>query len=298
MTDARLLRAQGERVEVSIAGYADVDVYRAAMLRSKERIGRWNPVNPDDLVHHLSAQSEKHRTFLIRDRSDELRGPGGLVGCVNVSNVVYGRFRSATMGYNAFDGYAGTGMFAEGLRLVVEVAFREPPQGMGLHRVEANVRPGNARSAGVLRSIGFRRERTVRRMLWLADGADGPSAWRDHDSYAVTVEDWPAHAYTPSQQPRGVLVTNASVPDADVISVAAELGATPLVGLTFEAAARIATASGAPIVWAAGEHAADAVHLMRGQRRASSDVSERIRGASASTKHAVAAALAVRDLLG
>ena len=62
------------------------------------------------------------------------------------------------MGYDAYDPYAGRGLFAEGLRLVVGLVLAAEPGGMGLHRLEANVQPGNTVSAGLLRSLGFQRE--------------------------------------------------------------------------------------------------------------------------------------------
>ena len=78
---------------------------------------------------------------------------------------------------------------------------------MGLHRLEANVQPGNAVSAGVLRSLGFQREGTSPRMLWLPDET-GAERWRDHDSYAMTAEDWPAPAYAPPRAARTVVLVN------------------------------------------------------------------------------------------
>ena len=100
------------------------------------------------------------------------------------------------MGYDAYDPYAGRGLFAEGLRLVVGLVLAAEPGGMGLHRLEANVQPGNTVSAGLLRSLGFQREGSLPRMLWLPD-ASGRERWRDHDSYVMTAEDWPAAPYAP-----------------------------------------------------------------------------------------------------
>jgi ribosomal-protein-alanine N-acetyltransferase len=75
---------------------------------------------------------------------------------------------------------------------VVDIALRSGADGgMGLHRVEANVQPGNVRSAGVLRAIGFRHEGETPRMLYLAargSDSDGLETWRDHERYAVTRE--------------------------------------------------------------------------------------------------------------
>lgn len=259
--DGRLLVADGERVHVSVATGGDIAPYREAMTRSASRIGRWNPVNPDDLVHHLAAQSATHRTFLIRAK-DAARVTGdeaGLVGCVNVTNVVHGRFMSATMGYNAFDPYVGTGLFREGMALVVGTVLRQAPQGMGLHRLEANVRIGNDTSAGLLRSLGFRRERTMRRMLWLADGLGGRSAWFDHDSFAVTREEWPAATHAANDLPTGVIVCGSGTPAAAAFAVARELGGVALADVPFDAALTTARYAAAPVVWLAGDDA-EAAH--------------------------------------
>jgi ribosomal-protein-alanine N-acetyltransferase len=56
---------------------------------------------------------------------------------------------------------------------------------VGLHRVEANVRPENAASRRVVEKLGFREEGLHQRYLYIDGG------WRDHISYAVTREDVP-----------------------------------------------------------------------------------------------------------
>jgi ribosomal-protein-alanine N-acetyltransferase len=191
------LHADGEQVRVHTIAPADVAPYRRAVEQSRRRIARWNPVNPDDIRGHLAAQSRSHRTFLVRAHHPE--GDHDVVGKVNVTGVVHGRFRSAALGYDAYDPYAGRGLFSEGISLVIGVAFAAEPEGMGLHRVEANVQPGNVTSAGLLRGLGFRYEGFTPRMMWMADVA-GREQWRDHDRYALTAEEWPAPAF-PAQEP-------------------------------------------------------------------------------------------------
>ncbi|MGZ4719469.1 MAG: GNAT family N-acetyltransferase [Oryzihumus sp.] len=213
------LHAVGERVWVSPVRREDLDPYRRAVERSRDRLSRWNPVNPEDLATHLGAQSRGHRTFVIRARRPE--GDHDVVGKVNVTNVVHGRFLSAAMGYDAYDPYAGRGMFAEGMRLVVGLAFAAEPHGMGLHRLEASVQPGNVTSAGLLRSVGFRHEGYTPRMLWLADSS-GRESWRDHDRYAMTAEEWPARPYAP-QRRRRLVVLVGGVPGSGRTTLARAL---------------------------------------------------------------------------
>src|SRR5512144_2254508 len=56
---------------------------------------------------------------------------------------------------------------------------------VGLHRVEANVRPENEASRRVVEKLGFRAEGIRRRFLHIS------GQWCDHVCYAVTVEDVP-----------------------------------------------------------------------------------------------------------
>lgn len=206
---------KGSRVWVAVAGEQDIAPYRRAVEQSRRRLSKWNPVDPDDLGRALSRQSRDRRTFLIHVLTPE--GDHDIVGKVNVSDVVRGRFESAAMGYDAYDPYAGRGLFAEGLRLVLNLLFTpEDAGGMGLHRVQAAVQPGNVRSAGLLRSLGFQREGFSPRMLWLPD-ADGNHAWRDHESYVMMRDEWPAQSYPTARGRRVVALVNG-VPGSEVIN--------------------------------------------------------------------------------
>lgn len=183
---------------------------------SRDRLARWNPVNPDDLSYHLKRQSDAHRTFMIRALTPV--GDHDMVGRVNVTNVVRGRSQSATIGYDAYDPYAGRGLFAQGLALVVDLALADEPSGMGLHRLEAGVQPGNVRSAGMLRSLGFRRRGSWPDFLWLPDES-GADDWRDHVCYGITRAEWPPAGHPERVPSRPVVVlTAASADQADAVA--------------------------------------------------------------------------------
>jgi len=200
------LHAEGGRVRVRTVRLPDIAPYRRAVEQSRERLSRWNPVDPDDLERQLPRQSRDHRTFIVHARAPE--GDHDIVGKINVSDVMRGRFESAAMGYDAYDPYAGRGLFSEGLRLVVSLVLTpEDAGGMGLHRIVAAVQPGNVTSAGLLRSLGFQREGYSPRMLWLP-GEDGNDAWQDHASYVVTREDWPAEPYATARGRKVVVLVN------------------------------------------------------------------------------------------
>lgn len=103
---------------------------------------------------------------------------GGLAGQFHLSQIFMGGFRSAYLGYAALRPFAGTGRTTEGLRLAVRWAFER----VGLHRLEANIRPENVASIRLVERVGFVKEGYSEGYLFL-DGA-----WRDHERWAVRTE--------------------------------------------------------------------------------------------------------------
>lgn len=104
-----------------------------------------------------------------------------LAGQVTASGIVRGAFDSAFVGYWIDGALAGRGILPTALALVVDHCFGP----VGLHRIEANIRPENAASRRVVEKLGFRPEGLHERYLYIDGG------WRDHLTYAVTREDVP-----------------------------------------------------------------------------------------------------------
>jgi ribosomal-protein-alanine N-acetyltransferase len=131
----------------------------------------------------LPATAQDFRAYLRRyERPDEeswlicLRSTGAMAGVVNINTIIRGRFQCASLGYTAFAPAAGQGYMTEGLGLVVRYAFEE----LRLHRLEANIQPGNHRSLRLVQRLGFRREGYSPEMLFIN------GAWRDHERWAIT----------------------------------------------------------------------------------------------------------------
>jgi len=104
-----------------------------------------------------------------------------LVGQLTVSGIMWGSLRSAQVGYWIDQGSAGLGIIPTALALATDHCLFV----MGLHRIEVNIRPENAASLRVVEKLGFRDEGVRRRYLHI----DGD--WRDHRSFALTVEELP-----------------------------------------------------------------------------------------------------------
>lgn len=133
------------------------------------------------------ATPERFRRYLRRCRQANFRGmlvcrreDGRIVGVINVSEIVRGALQSAFVGYWAGAAFAGRGYMARGLALVLRHAFRD----LGLHRLEANLQPENARSRRLAKGAGFRKEGLSRRYLKIG------GRWRDHERWAITREEW------------------------------------------------------------------------------------------------------------
>jgi len=119
---------------------------------------------------------------------------GRLAGQVTVDNIVRGALRSGFLGYWIDREFAGRGVASLAVALVCDHVFGQ----VGLHRVQADIRPENGPSQRLVERLGFQREGLLRRYLEI-DGA-----WRDHYSYALLAEDHPGGvlAHWRSQIPR------------------------------------------------------------------------------------------------
>jgi ribosomal-protein-alanine N-acetyltransferase len=110
-----------------------------------------------------------------------IRVEGRLAGQVTIDNIVRGAMRSGHLGYWIDRSVAGRGMASLAVALVCDHAF----SAVGLHRLQADIRPENLRSQRLVERLGFHREGLLRRYL------DIDGDWRDHVSYALLAEDNP-----------------------------------------------------------------------------------------------------------
>ena len=161
------------RVSIRSPEPTDEPAFLAAARSSRSLHGSWvaPPRTPAAFRAYLERMSQPQNLGFLVVRRDT----GALVGVINLTNIVLGPFRSGYLGFYAFLGHERRGLMHEGLALVVRHAFRK----LGLHRVEANIQPGNAPSIALARSCGFRKEGCSPRYLKVA------GRWRDHERWAL-----------------------------------------------------------------------------------------------------------------
>ncbi|MFF8960684.1 GNAT family N-acetyltransferase [Streptomyces sp. NPDC014894] len=178
--------AAGPRVTVAPLTRADGDEFTAGARAAVGHHRPWlfPPLTAAEYASYADRliDEEARAGFLLRERAT-----GRIAGFVNINNIVAGAFRCGALGYGAFAHAAGRGLMSEGLALVLRHAFGP----MELHRLEANVQPGNTASLALVRRAGFRYEGFSPAFLYV-DGA-----WRDHERWAITAEMLPDPAPGP-----------------------------------------------------------------------------------------------------
>ena len=157
--------------------YGDRDEFLALVRASRELHRPWAyPPERADQFDELVARSRRDDVVtLLACRT----GGGEIVGVFTISQIVRGAFQSAYLGYYGHAAHARRGYMRAAMGLVLAHSFGP----LALHRVEANIPPGNGPSVALARGAGFRLEGFSPRYLLIG------GRWRDHERYAITVEE-------------------------------------------------------------------------------------------------------------
>jgi ribosomal-protein-alanine N-acetyltransferase len=169
-----------DRVYLRTPTPSDQDEFLTLMRESVAFHAPWAsaPIDGERFAAYIAdAARPDFEAMLLCRREDR-----AIMGFFNLSQIVRRSLQSAYLGYAVGAPFAGSGYMRDGLQLVLEHAFVD----LGLHRVEANIQPGNAASIALAQGAGFSREGFSPRYLKI-DGR-----WRDHERYAILVEDWRA----------------------------------------------------------------------------------------------------------
>jgi [ribosomal protein S5]-alanine N-acetyltransferase len=164
----------------------DATTWRDARVRNADWLRPWEPTNPETPLYRstISPYLSMART-MRREARQGLALPwvitygGHFAGQLTVGSIVWGSARTAQVGYWIDEAFAGRNVTPTALAMALDHCFFV----VGLHRVEASIRPENQASRRVVEKLGFREEGLRRRYLHI-DGS-----WRDHLCYALTVED-------------------------------------------------------------------------------------------------------------
>lgn len=185
------LRTASGDVRLRAPRLRDASAWSSARLRDRVYLQRWEPTSTATWQDRNSVASWPGHWSALRSLGRRgtalpftITVDDEFAGQLTVGNVVRGALRSAWIGYWLMERLAGGGAATAAVALAVDHCFTQ----VGLHRLEATVRPENAASLRVLEKSGFRHEGLFERYLDVAGG------WRDHYVYALTAEDIPGGA--------------------------------------------------------------------------------------------------------
>lgn len=154
------------------------DAPRFTLLAHKSRTlhAPWTTAPADAAafsVYLTKVAIDGNHSFLVCRHNPS--GAEEIAGVINITQVVMGALCSGYLGYYAFAGYERQGLMRAGLQQVLRHAFKT----LKLHRLEANIQPGNVASIALVRSCGFAQEGFSPRYLKIN------GRWRDHGRWAI-----------------------------------------------------------------------------------------------------------------
>ncbi len=150
-------------------------------LENKVFHAPWEPVRPPEFYEEdairlmLERQARENASgaalhlYLQRPQAAEI------LGTVSLSNIIYGAFLSCFLGYRMARCETCHGYMSEAVGALVDIAFNR----YGLHRIEANIMPGNHASVRLVERLGFMNEGYSSRYMQIA------GCWEGHSHYVL-----------------------------------------------------------------------------------------------------------------
>jgi ribosomal-protein-alanine N-acetyltransferase len=134
------------------------------------------PTQPAQFDDYLKRNKRPEAACFLICRKDD----GAIMGSIALSQIFRGGFLSAYLGYQIGAEFTRQGYMTEAIELMLRHAFGH----LKLHRLEANIQPRNVASIALVKRAGFVREGYSERYLKIG------GRWRDHERWAILVEDW------------------------------------------------------------------------------------------------------------
>jgi ribosomal-protein-alanine N-acetyltransferase len=135
----------------------------------------------DDLFDQMLARIDRELSAQTGLLLAAFLPDGPLIGFFTIFNIVRGVFHSASAGWRVSADQQRQGYALESLTTLLTHAFS--PDGLSLHRVQANIIPTNTASLSLARRVGFRQEGYALRYLKIA------GQWQDHLMFAKLADE-------------------------------------------------------------------------------------------------------------
>lgn len=172
-----VLRLYGKNIVLKVLTPEDANSVLQYYIKNKDYLKPFEPSREEDF-YTFEVQKE----IIIENYKQFLNGvsinfgiyKGGIfIGKIQVSNITYGVFKSAAIGYSIDEDYQGKGYMKEAVSLIEDYAFNE----MELHRIEASTLVDNVKSQGVLLGRGFKELGVNEKYLFIN------GKWMDHITF-------------------------------------------------------------------------------------------------------------------
>ncbi|MBO1264568.1 GNAT family N-acetyltransferase [Proteiniclasticum sp. SCR006] len=178
----KLLALDGERVSLKLASPENVEDYLIYYTENREFLRALEPHRNAEfytLTGQRKALDENYKQYMNGLAINfGVYYSGKLIGKVQLSNLVYGGFRSATLGYALHKDFEGKGLMNDALKAAISYAFEE----LMLHRIEASTLLDNYKSQNVLKRLGFKLVGINEKYLYIN------GKWQDHYTFSLISE--------------------------------------------------------------------------------------------------------------
>ncbi len=176
---SNLLDLEGEKVTLKLASPDQAKDYLKYYLENREFLMAFEP------LRELSFYTlEGQRKTLEEYYKGYLHGQAvnfgiyqehRLIGKVQLSNLLYGGFRSANLGYALHKDFEGRGLMKDALNQVISYAFDD----LDLHRLEASTLLHNLKSQKLLEKLDFVKVGLNPKFLFIH------GQWQDHYTFCL-----------------------------------------------------------------------------------------------------------------
>lgn len=154
--------------------------------RNRDFLNEWEP-QKTDAFYTVNYQRNSIKQDLINFKFDNsvrfwistIENPNKLIGSICFSNIIMGNFKSCFLGYKLDKDEVNKGYMTEAIKKGAEIIFND----FGLHRIEVNIIPRNARSLRVAEKLGLEKEGYSKRYLEIK------GKWEDHIHFAMYNDD-------------------------------------------------------------------------------------------------------------
>lgn len=141
----------------------DRDAFVEAVDAARLALERWMPIHEEGEDDHalfdrqlrLTEEGESHGTAF---RRVGVLADGTIAGAFNLTTIERGLDFEAEANWWVRPDYSGKGLGAEGVGALADHALQTPPAGLGLHRVNAWIIPGNTASERLAKGLGFQKQ--------------------------------------------------------------------------------------------------------------------------------------------